>query len=206
MNIREKISKLSESDLRKKIIIPMLKSLDTYDTEDFHGSSEKGKDVYFSYKNIFGRNKHCCFFIKKGDIYRRGGKNDIRKMQGAIEEAIQREFISPIDNKTSVHIEEFYFVCSGKINKEAREWLSELLIKKRHVPNFDIFDIDNLIQLILDLIKKFNGLMGEKYEFNIRTFNSYCKKITNYNQKKYITPVSSYYGHSEGKIIKINYG
>ncbi len=201
MNIREKLEKLSENNLRKKVLIPLLKALGAYATEDFHGSREKGKDVYFSYKNVFSRDKHCCFFIKKGNI-KKSGVNDIRNMQGAIGEAIQREFISPINNKTPVRIEEFYFVCSGKINKESRDWLSELLVKNRQMPNFDIFDIDNLMQLILDLIKKFNNSMGGNYEFGVKTFNKYCKKIIDFNQKRYITSEVSIRNFSEGKEIK----
>lgn len=200
MNLRDAIIKLSENDLRKKVVIPLLKALDAYGTEDFHGSREKGKDVYFSYKNIFGRYKHCCFFIKKGNI-KKGGKNDIRKMQVAIEEAIKSDFTSPIDNKTPVHIEEFYFVCSGKINKEAREWLTDFLVKTRSFSNVDIFDIDNLMKLILDLIKKYNGLMGESYEFSVETFGNYCKKIVNYNQQEYIFSEKTSYKYSEGTII-----
>jgi len=200
MNLRDKITKLSENNLRKKVIIPLLKALDAYNTEDFHGSREKGKDVYFSYKSIFGKYKHCCFFIKKGDI-KKSGKNDIRKMQVAIEEAIKSEFTSPIDNKTPVRIEEFYFVCSGKINREAREWLTEFLVKTKSFSNVDIFDIDNLMKLILDLIKKYNGLMRESYKFNVGTFNNYCKRIISYNQQKYIISEKSSDRYSEGTII-----
>ena len=29
---------------------------------------EKGKDVYFAYRDIFGDYKHCCFFIKVGIV------------------------------------------------------------------------------------------------------------------------------------------
>lgn len=206
MSIRQQLINLSENDLRKKVIIPTLEALSAYGTEDFHGAREKGKDVYFSYNNIFGRFKHCCFFIKKGDIYKRPGTNDIRKMKEQIEEAYKREFTSPIDNKTPIHIEEFYFVCSGKINKEARDWLSELL-RNGQMPNFDIFDIDNLIQFILDLVKKCNYLMGgDQYTFKIQTFNQFCKKIVDHNQRQYTLSVVSLSEQSEGKKIGNNYG
>jgi len=200
MEIRKKIARLSENSLRRNILIPMLKAMGAYNTEDFHGSSEKGKDVYFSYKNIFERYKHCCFFIKVGNV-KKSGRNDIRKMQKAIEEAIQRDFPSPIDNKTPIHIEEFYFVCSGKINKEAREWLSDLL-RKKQTPNFDIFDIDNLNDTILDLLKKYNRELCGNYEFSVRTFSKYCDRIVDHKQKKYIHYDDSITNYSEGKIIK----
>lgn len=201
MNLRNKIIKLSENNLRKKIIIPLLNALGAYGTEDFHGPREKGKDVYFSYKNLFGRNKHCCFFIKKGNI-KKTGRNDIRNMKGAIEEAIKSEFTNPIDNKTPVRIEEFYFVCSGKINQEAREWLTEFLVKQSNFPNLDVFDIDSLIQLILDLIKKFNDKIGENYNFNTSTFSAYCDKIINYSNNTYTISDISISNSSEGDIIQ----
>lgn len=201
MGIREKITKLSENNLRKKVIIPLLNALGAYGTEDFHGPREKGKDVYFSYKNLFGRNKHCCFFIKKGNI-KKTGRNDIRNMKGAIEEAIKSEFTNPIDNKTPVRIEEFYFVCSGKINQEAREWLTEFLVKQSNFPNLDVFDIDSLIQFIVDLIKKFNNKIGENYNFNISTFASYCKKIVNHNHNNHAITDISITNLNEGKVIK----
>jgi hypothetical protein len=199
MDLRDELLKLSENDLRKKIIIPLLKALGAYHVEDFHGPREKGKDVYFSYKNIFGRYKHCCFFIKKGNI-KKTGKNDVRKCQNAIEEAIKIELINPIDNKSSVRIEEFYFVCSGRINQEAREWLNEFLVKQKIVPNCDIFDGESLIQFILDLIKKYIGLMRCSYKFNIATFEDYAERIISYNQMNY----SEYpiYNHSEGNLFK----
>jgi len=167
--------------------------------EDFHGPNEKGKDVYFSYTNIFGRYKHCCFFIKKGNI-KKSGKNDIRKMRGAIDELVGYEFTSPIDNKSPIRIEEFYFVCSGKINREARDWLTEFLVRQRSFSNFSIFDVDSLIKLIIDLIKKFNYLMMKEYEFYVENFKDYVEEIINYNQREHV--VNSAYYYSEGKIIK----
>lgn len=200
MNIRSKITRLSEDSLRKDVIIPMLKALGAYGTEDFHGSSEKGKDVYFAYKDIFGEYKHCCFFIKVGDI-KKSGKNDIRKMKVHIEEAIQREFINPIDNKNPIYIEEFYFICSGKINQEARDYITDLL-RQRQMPSFRIFDIDKLIEAILKLIKRYNSILNKNYTFNTQTFSKYCNHIRDYEDKNYVMPTISFTGHSEGKIIQ----
>jgi len=200
MNIRSKITRLSEDNLREKIIIPLLKALGAYSVENFHGSSEKGKDVYFAYKDIFGEYKHCCFFIKIGNI-KKSGKNDIRKMKGHIEEAIQRNFINPIDNKNPIYIEEFYFVCSGKINQEARDYISDLL-RQKQMPSFRIFDIDKLIETILNLVKRYNSILNKNYTFSTQSFSKYCNQIRNYKDKKYAMPTISVSGHSEGKIIQ----
>ena len=202
MNIRSKITRLSEDKLRKNILIPLLKALNAYSVEKFHGSSEKGKDVYFAYKDIFGEYKHCCFFIKTGDI-KKSGKNDIRKMKGHIEEAIQRKFISPIDNKSPIYIEEFFFVCSGKINQETRDYIADLL-RQKQMPSFRIFDIDKLIEIILNLVKDYNSILNKNYTFSTQSFSKYCDQIRNYKDEKFAMPAISVSSHSEGKIIKDN--
>jgi hypothetical protein len=132
------------------------------------GPRENGKDVYFAYRDIFSLHKHCCLFIKKGDI-KKSGRNDIRKMSGSILEALQIDFVSPVDNLTMVSINEFYFVCSGKINIEAREFLSEMC-KKRCMPNLRIFDIEDLVKIIIQLAD------NSAYRFNIRTFKEFCER------------------------------
>jgi hypothetical protein len=209
MNIRSKIIRLSENNLREIILIPLLNALGAYGVQKFHGSSEKGKDVYFAYKDLFGEHKHCCFFIKIGDI-KKSGKNDIRKMKGHIEEAIQREFINPIDNKIPIYIEEFYFVCSGKINQEARDYITDLL-RHRQMPNLRIFDIDKLTQAILELIKRYKSILKKNYIFNTQSFSKYCNHIRDYEDKRYIMPIRDYKdkkptisvtSHIEGKIIQ----
>ena len=68
-------------------------------------------------------------------------------MKEPIEEAVVREFTSPLDNKSSVYIEEFYFVCSGKINQDARDYICELLRKNKCL----IFEYMTLIVLLISL-------------------------------------------------------
>jgi len=177
--------------------MPTLKALGAYGVESFHGPSEEGKDVYFAYKDIFGEYKHCCFFIKAGNI-KKSGKNDIRKMKGAIEEALFFEFVSPIDNKTTVRIEEFYFVCSGKFNKYAREYLFNIF-KAKQMPNVKIFDIDKLTNIILKVVRQHNNISKKQYIFDVKTFKRHCNDIIEYKEKEYTA--SKLLKHDEGKVI-----
>ena len=64
MTIRTQLTHLSENGIRTKVFIPLLKALGAFATEDFQGPFEKGKDVYFAYKDLFGEHKHCCFLSK----------------------------------------------------------------------------------------------------------------------------------------------
>ena len=159
---------LTEDNLREKVMVPLLKALGAFKIEPMCGSRERGKDVYFAYKDLFSLHKHCCLFIKKGDV-KKSGRNDIRKMQGNILEALQIDFVSPVDSLTMVSINEFYFVCSGKINTEAREFLSEMC-KKRCMPNLRIFDIDDLVKIIIQITN------NSGYRLNIRTFKDFCER------------------------------
>lgn len=159
----------------------------------------RGK-MFISPTKIYSEKINTAVFLLKLVILKKSGSNDIRKMIPAIGEAILRKFISPIDNMSPVHIEEFYFICSGKINKEARDYLSEQLIKKQ-IPNFRIFDIDKIISIILDLIKRYNGILNKNYAFSAKSFYKYCDQIRNYEEKKFIGTAITASGYSEGKVI-----
>lgn len=168
-DIITQIAALKEDHLRDKILIPMLRVIGAYHVEKYHGSDENGKDVYFAYKDIFGEYKHCCLFIKAGHITK-SGKNDIRKMKAAIEEAMLCEFVSPLDNKSKIKLEEFYFVCSGNINKPAREYLFEM-INKHCMPNTRIYDLDKIVKVIISTINTI------EYQFNVETYEDFCNKL-----------------------------
>lgn len=201
MDTRTQIARLSEDGLRDKIIIPMLNALGAYGVEKFHGPREMGKDVYFAYKDIFREHKHCCFFIKAGDITK-SGKNDVGKMERHIKEAIFSKFTNPIDNITQIFIEELYFVCNGKVNREAREYLTNMF-QAHQMPNMKIIDIDRLVEIIIDkLIRPFNAINGQQYLFQVENFKDFCEKISaqNYdNRQIYNTKALD---SEEGKPIK----
>ena len=201
MDIKTQISRLCEDELRDKVIIPMLNAIGAYGVEKFHGVREKGKDVYFSYEDIFGEDKHCCFFIKKGNITK-SGTNDIRKMEGQIQEALICEFTSPINNIDLVHIEEFYFVTNGKVNKEARNYLSEMVIK-RHMPNIRIYDIDRLVKILIrKVIKPFNDNTNHDYIFQKDNFNDICREISKHNFQSQQKSIIQVINIAEDKPIK----
>ncbi len=201
MTIRAQLKRLSENGVRIKVFIPLLKALGAFAAEDFQGPFEKGKDVYFAYRDLFGEHKHCCLFIKIGDV-KKSGKNDVRKMTKAIEEAAVREFTSPLDNKSQIHIEEFYFACSGKINQDARDYISELL-RKKQLPNFRIYDIDRFISLIEDLLIKYNRLLNVNYNFGSSNFANYCEKIMGYLEKERPAVASVKSKIREGQVLSV---
>lgn len=179
MDIATSIKKLAENDLRIKIVIPTLSALlGVYKVEDWHGRNEQGKDIYFTYQDPFGDYKHCCCFIKAGDITK-SGKTDIRKMEGQLKEAIVTKFVNPIDNKTEAKTEEIYIMCNGQINRDAKDYIFQM-ISAHSMPNIRIIDGDKLIKIIMErVIAPYNAeySSGKQYVFNASNYANFCNSI-----------------------------
>ena len=161
MDITTAITKLKENPLRTKVVIPTLLALGMYKVEDWHGSSEQGKDLYFTYEDPFGDYKHCCCFIKSGNITK-SGKTDIRKMEGQLKEAIITKFISPIDNKTEVKTEELYILCNGQISKEAKELKKEKISGGTKFQFTQVKNKEKAGQIEKQIIRKENPKFNEQ--------------------------------------------
>ena len=180
-DIRTQLLCLLEDGLREKVCKPLLNAIGAHAVEKYHSPGENGKDVYFAYRDLLGEHKHCCLFIKAGDVGKTG-KNDIRKIKTSIEEALNSPFISPIENNSEVFIEEFYFVCNGKLNKFARNYLFNLF-RSRNFPNFKVVDIDKLTDLIRRTISVYSVHVDNKYVFGVGNFNQLCLKIVSFKEQ-----------------------
>lgn len=172
---------LLEDDLREKVCKPLFNALGAHAVEKYHGPRENGKDVYFAYRNLLGEYKHCCLFIKAGNVGK-SGKNDIRKIKTSIEEALFSPFVNPLENNSEVYIEEFYFVCNGKLNKFARRYLLNLF-KARNFPNFKVVDIDKLSDVVKRVINVYSLHVDSKYVFEVDDFNQFCSKIISFKEQ-----------------------
>jgi len=180
-DVETQIKLLLEDDFREKICILLLKALGAYAVEKFHGPNENGKDVYFAYKDLLKEYKHCCLFIKAGDIGK-SGSNDIRKIKTAVEEALFSPFISPLENNSEVYICEFYFICNGKLNDFARRYLLNLF-QSKNFPNFKIVDIDKITYLVKKIVTDYGLHIDKDYVFQVDSFNSFCSKVVSFKEQ-----------------------
>lgn len=181
-DVRTQLEKLLEDDLREKVCKPLLNAFGAHAIEKYHGPRENGKDVYFAYKDLWGDYKHCCLFIKAGNIDKSGGKNDIKKIKTAIEEAIFSKFVSPLENDTEVYINEFYFICNGKLNIPAREYLIGLF-QTRNFPNFKVIDLDKMCDLVKKIVDNYSEHIDDQYVFDVNTFPPFCTKIVSFREQ-----------------------
>lgn len=178
-DVQTLLGALLEDDLRIKILIPLLKAMGAHSVVDMHGRNEKGKDLYFSYKDLFKRDRHCCVFIKAGDITK-SGSNDIRSFKGAIEEALDIPLSSPKDFTSIVFIEEFYFICNGKINRDANDYLASEVFAEKKFRNFRVFDLNRLSEIVRALIHDFCPRVDKTFIFSCDNFGEFCQKIISY--------------------------
>lgn len=195
-DVQTLLGELLEDDLRIKILIPLLKATGAHPVVDMHGRNEKGKDLYFSYKDLFNKDRHCCVFIKTGDITK-SGKNDIRTFKGAIEEALDIPLSSPIDFASKIYIEEFYFICNGSINRDANDYLSSEIFEEKRFRNLRIFDLNKLTEIVRKLIRDFSNSVDKTYVFSCDSFSNFCQKIVSFrdtNGWDNLSPISSQTG------------
>lgn len=177
LDINTQVSALLENNLRKKIITPLLIGYGVDSYSDSHGPREDGKDVYFSYRDLFGNAKHCCIFLKAGDLTK-SGNNDVRKMIEAIREALFVPFPEPI-SRSEVNMQEIFVICNGEINSAASDYLVKNF-KTSSFPNFQIINIHGLSKLIKNLITKYGPKIDSEYIFHTDSFMSYCQRIADY--------------------------
>jgi hypothetical protein len=164
---------LLEDDLRVKVLIPLLRALGCIKVEDWQGTQENGKDIYFAYKDVLGDIQHCCVFIKVGDITK-SGKTSIRNYESQLREAFNADFTNPLDNATSIRAGSVYVACNGFINDAARNYMHQNF-ELQFPGRIRFLDIDKICYLIdVELGNRIEIPAG--YTFEISTFTEICEK------------------------------
>jgi len=192
MTIKQRLQNLSENDLRKKIIIPLMCGLNCHRVTNLHGTRERGKDVLFFKKGTFRETVPGVILIKNdGDIIKSGPPNrSIQVILTQAQEAINTEIINPDDPNNKIKIKELIIMTSFEINGPAMEYINDNCLKS--LPHITYIDGDKLCNLIIELI----GI--HKYKFKINTFKGFCESIS--NRKYDTTGKTSITKYSEGKI------
>jgi hypothetical protein len=125
----DKLKMLDEDVLRKSILLPLLAHIEVQNIIDMHGSSEKGIDIYFETCDAFGHRRRFGVQIKNKDIVCTSQPNKVSII--TIINQIKMTFSRRIKFGTSdkgndgVHIDGFYVITSGKVIKEAADWIFE---------------------------------------------------------------------------------
>lgn len=192
--IKEELQKLSEDDLRKKIVIPMMKRLGCVKVEDWCGPREEGKDVLYIKKDTF-RDDTCGAIILKNrrDITKsRRDNHDVREIKSQIEEAMTSEIINPLEPVEKINLHELCIMTSYEINKDARKFIYSSCGKI--MPYIKFIDGDKLVRLIQKIIGDFD------YTFNVENFKDFCETTGEKSIKPKTSTIS--YKEDEESIVK----
>lgn len=192
--IKDELQRLSEDDLRKKIVIPMMKRLDCFKVEDWCGPREGGKDVLYMRKDTFLDDTCGAIILKnRRDITKsRRDDYDIREIESQIKEAMVSKIINPLDPVDEISLHEVCVITSYEINREAREYIRNSC--GRLMPYIKFIDGDKLVQLIQEIIG------NSDYTFDVENFKDFCE-TTEERPIEHETSIISYKGDEES-IVK----
>lgn len=125
----DKLKTLDENVLRKSVLLPLLTHIEVQNIIDMHDSSEKGIDIYFETCDAFGHRRRFGVQIKNKDIVctSQPNKASIITIINQIKMAFSRriKFGTSDKGNDGVHIDGFYVITSGKVSKEAADWIFE---------------------------------------------------------------------------------
>lgn len=192
--IKEELQRLSEDDLRKKIVIPMMKRLGCFKVEDWCGPREGGKDVLYMSKDTFLDDTFGAIILKnRRDITKsRRDDHDVREIKSQIEEAMMSKIINPFEPVDKISLHELCVMTSYEINKNARQFIHDSC--GRLMPYIKFIDGDKLVRLIQRIIG------DSDYLFDVENFKGFCETT----KKKSIEPEASTisYKGDEKSIVK----
>jgi len=172
MSLKEQLQNLKETELRVKIVIPLMKLLRCSKVRDWHGTNEKGKDVLYVVNNVFKDKVYGAILLKNdGNVNK---PEDLKDIQFQTTEAISKTFIDPDDAHATFQIHELVIMTSYNFTEDARDHMNTTFGK--YFPSLYIVDGDKLVALIEKEIFEYNSNNPtNRYVFNLDTFSQFCE-------------------------------
>jgi len=139
------IETLSEDDLRRDILIPLLAATEGVSSVvDVHGKNEHGLDIIFFQESPIER---LCYGLqaKKGNVSGGGtGPSTVKDLIGQIQLAHDLDHPVLIDGGTRVVIDRFIIAASGRFSETAR---TEIAARLQKIP-VNYWDKDELLRRV----------------------------------------------------------
>lgn len=151
MNAREKkeiLNSINEKEFRQDLIIPLLSKMGYLAPIEYHGTSERGKDIIcFEYDRL-NEQRFLSVVAKVGDLTGSAASN--AGLMNVVSQ-VQQAFDVPYEdlyNMRQVYINEVWVMTSGKIVSGAQESVINTLRKNNLDKQIRIIGDDRLIYLI----------------------------------------------------------
>ncbi|MCB0742922.1 MAG: hypothetical protein KDC67_03370 [Ignavibacteriae bacterium] len=151
MNTNEKkeiLKNLSEKEFRQELLIPLLSKMSYKAPTEYHGTSEKGKDIIcFEYDRL-NEQRFLAIVAKTGNLT--GNASSNAGLMNVVNQ-VQQAFDSPYEdlfNMRQVFVNEVWVMTTGKIVSGAQESVINTLRKTNLDKQIRIIGDDRLVQLI----------------------------------------------------------
>lgn len=150
MHAQQDVRALKENDLRKYVLIPLLKAMGFQDVFEYHGGAgEQGKDIVCWSPDKLGVRSNLAIVAKATPIT---GKASVSKGTAAevrmqIEQCFGKPFLDPVHGEEQ-HVHQCWVVSNQTISKEAIEALKSSLKANQLERNVSFIDGDRLWELI----------------------------------------------------------
>ncbi len=150
MFTQQDMGALNESDLRRHILIPLLKAMGFHDVFEYHGGAgEQGKDIVCWMSDKLGTRINLAIVAKAAPIT---GKVSVSKGTAAevrmqIEQCFGKPFLDPVRGEEQ-NVHQCWVVSNKTISKEAVAALMSSLASKQLERNVSFVDGNRLWELI----------------------------------------------------------
>jgi hypothetical protein len=145
---KEILNNLNEKEFRQDLIIPLLSKMGYLAPTEYHGTSERGKDIIcFEYDRL-NEQRFLSVVAKKGDLTGNAATNSGLM---TIVNQVQQAFDCPYEdlyNMRQVFINEVWVMTTGKIVSGAQDSVINSLRKNNLDKQIRIIGDDRLIRLI----------------------------------------------------------
>jgi hypothetical protein len=129
--LTEYLTEAAEDDLIEKVLVPMFSQL-RFSRVSAAGHHDKalefGRDLWMRYRLPTGHYIYLGAQVKKGklDSAGRTRNENIAEVLAQVRMMLERPVLDPETNK-KVLLDHIFIICSGKITKQAKEWLEDCL-------------------------------------------------------------------------------
>ncbi|MBE9592656.1 MAG: NACHT domain-containing protein, partial [Proteobacteria bacterium] len=180
----EYIQKLSEEDLRKRVLIPLFKMMGFRDVTDYHGVLEFGKDLIFYEEDSFGYRIYSGVQVKAVDIK----SGNIFKVLEQAKQCLDIPFMDTADGKRK-KIERCLIVTSGKITTNAMYAIRGELERDNLGRLVRLIDGNKLVSLIDEYLPSYFWVDYDYFAKYFNAMKSEFKRITDISMLGRIEPV-----------------
>lgn len=167
MNHSEKIKilkELTEQELRREVIIPLLSKMGYLSPIEYHGVNERGKDIICYDYNKLNEIDYLSIVAKttdiKGDVSTDKG---LREMIYQVEQSFNNRY-DDLYSMKQVFINEVWIITTGKLASGAQESVIDTLRKNNLDKKVKIIHDDRLVSLIDRHFETYWNLSNETKE------------------------------------------